>query len=183
MKNPLFDNYRALVVRVEQRLEEIRRQAGPLMVCRKGCHGCCRHITVFSVEACILAEALAGLSEDRRRVIRSRARQADADGECPLLWEGACALYAARPIICRTHGYPLVIEDEEGAFVDCCPLNFSDNMTAAVSMALALEPLNRTLVAVHALFLRESGMEGRLAARMSVAEALLLPWPLTERFA
>jgi hypothetical protein len=76
-----------------------------------------------------------------------------------------------------------VIEDEEGAFVDCCPLNFSDNMTAAVSMALALEPLNRTLVAVHALFLRESGMEGRLAARMSVAEALLLPWPLTERFA
>lgn len=178
MISPLFDNYRALLVRVEAHLEAIRKRAGSLMVCQKGCDGCCRHITVFSVEACFMASALADLPLERQAAIRERAAGADRDGECPLLWEGACELYAVRPIICRTHGYPLLIEDEEGAFVDCCPLNFTDNMTAAISMALALEPLNRMLVAVHTLFLKESGMTERLPARMTLADALLLSWPL-----
>ena len=37
------------------------------------------------------------------------ARHGTDPGEapCPLLRDGACLLYEARPVLCRTHGFPL----------------------------------------------------------------------------
>ncbi|TYT73846.1 YkgJ family cysteine cluster protein [Desulfobotulus mexicanus] len=173
MPEDLFVNYRALVKRVDERLEEIRMQAGSHMVCSKGCDACCRHISVFAVEAFAMAKAMAALGEDEKASIRMRAEKAGPEDPCPLLNDGLCGLYEARPIICRTHGYPLLIQEEEEAFLDCCPLNFSGGLEKALPMSIALEPLNRMLVAVQGMFVKESGMEG-VPERMTIAEVLLL---------
>lgn len=49
-------------------------------------------------------------------------------GICPLLVDGACALYEERPVVCRTHGFPLY--SEVGSVtppkVSVCHLNFID---------------------------------------------------------
>jgi len=48
-----------------------------------------------------------------------------AAGQCEFLDGESCAIYPARPIICRTHGLPLRSPDESR--IDCCPLNFANS--------------------------------------------------------
>ncbi|MCW7753561.1 YkgJ family cysteine cluster protein [Desulfobotulus sp. H1] len=177
MWETVFINYRTLVQRVEEKLGEIRSGVGDSMACRKGCDGCCRHISIFMVEACWLVLALEALTGPERSRIRERARHADPEGCCPLLEEGCCVLYAARPLICRTHGYPILVEEGGDAFLDCCPLNFTDNLAEMLPFSLSLDSLNRMLSAVHTLFMKESPMVDRAVPdRMSIAEALLMDW-------
>ena len=49
----------------------------------------------------------------------------DNDEICPMLLENHCVIYTARPIICRTHGLPILYHEAERAFVDYCRLNFT----------------------------------------------------------
>ena len=47
-------DYRRLVARVDARAEAVRRRWPAAMRCRRGCDGCCRHLSVFPVEAAAL---------------------------------------------------------------------------------------------------------------------------------
>jgi hypothetical protein len=46
------------------------------------------------------------------------------NGKCPFLKNEECLIYQARPVICRTHGLPLIPPGSNKP--DCCPLNFPD---------------------------------------------------------
>ncbi|MEO7330210.1 MAG: YkgJ family cysteine cluster protein, partial [Minicystis sp.] len=78
------------------------------ITCHTGCADCChRRFSVTGLEASVIAEALAPLPAERRRALARRASEGDA-GVCPALDEdNRCALYAARPTICRSHGLPI----------------------------------------------------------------------------
>lgn len=102
------------------------------ITCHTGCADCCRRrFSVTGLEASVLAEALAALPADRRRELAHRARSGDL-GVCPALdGDGRCALYAARPAICRSHGLPIRFSAppaQPGArslpVIDACPRNF-----------------------------------------------------------
>ena len=82
--------------------------------CRKGCDDCCRRLAsvplVSAVEWAGIREALDGLPVAVAEAARERIRLS-AVGErpftCPLLERasGACLVYAARPVECRTYGF------------------------------------------------------------------------------
>jgi Fe-S-cluster containining protein len=168
-------NYRTLVERVDALGQRIETEFRAQIACRRGCDACCRHLSLFWVEGVALALALDELSEPVAAEIRERARRAAADGPCPLLDAGACLLYAARPIICRTHGLPLLAGGGEARRIDYCPENFRDIDTLPAGAVIDLDRLNTTLAAINALFVSEAFC-GRLPdrERLTIAEALLL---------
>jgi len=166
-------NYRQLVARVDELCARIEGDFREGIACRRGCDGCCRHLSLFPVEAAALAAALAEAPAALAAQIRERARAAGEDGPCPLLKDGACLLYAARPLICRTHGLPLLGRRDGERFIDYCPLNFQGMESLPASAVIDLETLNATLAAVNRLFVKESGGdEARAEERISIARSL-----------
>ena len=89
--------------------------------CRRGCHACCvDELTVTQIEA----------ERIRRAHPELLARGTPHPvGACAFLdEEGACRVYAERPLVCRSQGLPLRIlfEDEAEEIEerrDICPLN------------------------------------------------------------
>lgn len=91
--------------------------------CMKGCSQCCEvDRTVFGIEAEIIADHIEGLSDqDFNSLIKLLKETQDKDpNHCAFLKEGACLVYEARPLICRSHG--LVHLRPEGPHH--CELNF-----------------------------------------------------------
>lgn len=171
----LLKNYRQLVARVDELCGRIEQAFRERIVCRRGCDGCCRHLALFRVEGVALALALAEQPEAEAEAIRERARRATDAGPCPLLKDGECLLYRARPIICRTHGLPLLGQREGERFVDYCPENFRGLQSLPASAVIDLETLNSALAAINGLFVAET-LGGRHSAdeRITIARALLL---------
>lgn len=116
---------------LEQLYEDVHRQTRRLdavhadrLQCRRGCSACCIDgLTVYEVEACNIRTHHAALLAEGKP---------HPAGACAFLdEEGACRIYAQRPYVCRTQGYPLRwLEDqdeEDGETVvelrDICPLN------------------------------------------------------------
>jgi len=89
------------------------REAHPTWPCQLGCDLCCRTLPRLPVltgaEWQRVREALVGLPAEVRTAIAARLRETPDAGPvpCPLLdpARGACLVYEARPIACRTYGY------------------------------------------------------------------------------
>ena len=168
----LLDNYCRMVSRVDALCREIQDLLSGRITCSEGCSSCCTSITLFPVEAEALYAALEALPDARRAAIL-RHVSAHAGGErCPLLEDHRCLLYAARPIICRTHGLPIIYTEGNERKVDCCPLNLSEGEEpVSGSAVIDLDRLNTLLVAVNALFLSHAEAID-LPERLTIAEAL-----------
>jgi Fe-S-cluster containining protein len=165
-------NYLALRARIDIFAARITNEFAPVVACRAGCDSCCRHLTISPVEAYAMAAALQTVHDEEQEDIRARARAASPDA-CPLLTNGRCLLYAARPLICRTHGLPLLIVTDEMKRVDYCPSNFQGVDRLPGWAILDLEQLNTALAAINALYVREV-LRGDAPERISLGEALLL---------
>ncbi|MEZ4451735.1 MAG: YkgJ family cysteine cluster protein [Nannocystaceae bacterium] len=158
----------ALRRRVDDHFAAAVARTPSAFACREGCDRCChQRFGVFEVEAAVLREALAEL-EVRDPELRARVRrQADdpAHGRrCALLVDGRCAVYEARPTICRSHGLPILAEEpaEVGAQgsrgrVDHCPLNFTDGSTPPAASVLRLAAVNQPLAVLATLWQRAEG--------------------------
>jgi hypothetical protein len=143
-------DYAALAARVDAFFAGVVARHPSAMQCQAGCHGCCQDgLSVSEIEAAAIRAYLASLpSADRHRLQQQvqrhlAARGADPAGPesepCALLDErGRCAIYPARPLVCRSQGLPLVysaslipaqalrFSARDGRAIVCCPLNFSD---------------------------------------------------------
>ncbi|MEZ4599535.1 MAG: YkgJ family cysteine cluster protein [Syntrophotaleaceae bacterium] len=170
-----LESYRQLVARVDRFAHEVSERYPSQLACRRGCDACCTHIGVSAVEALALSLAVSSLPADEAAALRERAARMEAGDACPLLAEGICLLYQARPIICRTQGLPLLFSEEGGRLIDYCPLNFKGVETISGAAVLDLEALNQTLAAISLLCLQELAEQGiDLPERLPLAEALQL---------
>jgi Fe-S-cluster containining protein len=171
----ILENYRQLVAKVDDLCGGIEKKYRDQISCRKGCDDCCRHLSLFWVEGVALALALEELPDEAAEHIRERARQATPEGPCPLLENGQCLLYQARPIICRTHGLPLLGSRDGERFIDTCPENFKDLESLPATAVLDLELLNTTLATINGLFVSEAFQGGTPdEERVTIAASLLL---------
>lgn len=102
-----------LDARIEARATATR-QAHPWWPCAKGGDLCCRSLphlpTITRAEWERLREALTALPPAVEEATRARTAEvsgAPAPITCPMLdrESGACLVYAARPIACRTYGF------------------------------------------------------------------------------
>jgi uncharacterized protein len=170
-----LQNYYGLVAKVDEMCRRIEGEFAEHLSCRKGCSGCCRHISLFWVEAVALALALDRQPEAKGEEIRQRAQTSQTDGPCPLLEGGACLLYENRPIICRTHGLPVLMGEGDDRRIDFCDLNFSGLSSLPAHVVLDLNLLNATLAAIDNLFVSEVFHgEPPEQDRLTIAEALQL---------
>jgi Fe-S-cluster containining protein len=117
-----------------------RRQAD--LRCRAGCTACCEvHLEVSEVEARYVRDALAALDVPARSRLAERAGHPSR--RCVMLeGDGRCAIYEARPLVCRTQGHALryppgtlpesaVRATGASAEVTWCPLNYTEQGPAA----------------------------------------------------
>ena len=145
--------YRELRERVDRMAGELEATHKNQMVCAPGCCDCCTNLTVFSVEFEAIRQDLqqAGVTE----------LPFDADASCGFLRDGLCSIYAFRPIICRTHGLPLVFLNEDLGEpeynVTFCPKNFSDAdaVEFGPDNTLDLDALNAELAEIQGAYAAE----------------------------
>jgi uncharacterized protein len=170
----ILANYLTLRSKVDAQCRLAAAHLGDSMVCRKGCDSCCRHISVFPVEALAINSALRSASPAVSEQISRLAANA-TENRCPLLEEGNCLLYEARPIICRTHGYPLLATLNGENSLDFCPLNFTGVTNFPSDTILNMDLLNTTLAAINSVFCASASMSLIFhKERLTIAEALLL---------
>lgn len=152
-------NYHRLLEKVDQLCQGITILLGDALTCHAGCSSCCIAISVFPVEAAAMIEAAGQLPADRYQQLKKQLSSPQQGEACPLLIDDQCLLYQARPIICRTHGLPILIAEEGGKRVDVCPLNCAGMERIPGEALIDLERLNALLVSVNVLYLREFGMK------------------------
>jgi Fe-S-cluster containining protein len=149
--SPPLRNLYALREKVDQHSARVLSTYTQRFACRAGCDRCCQsERTVSDVEHASLTEAVAALPTGTRARLA-----AQTSSGCSLLLDGQCSVYADRPLICRSHGLPLMMEGRR----DTCPLNFKDLPIAELPEQdlLSVEALTTVLVAVNKLFCEEQG--------------------------
>lgn len=132
-----------LFAKVEGFFTAAQGREGDAITCHAGCSDCCRRFTVTGLEAEVIREGLAALPSARRDELAARAGD-DTTDVCPALDEGGrCAIYAHRPVICRTHGLPLRFTEQRAGrslpMIDACPKNFVGRDLAGVSAASVMD--------------------------------------------
>lgn len=167
----VLENYRQLAARVDALCATIIAALGEQITCSSGCSSCCTSITVFPVEAAAMREALQHLPDQlAEEILRHISEHAEGE-RCPLLFHHRCLLYEARPIICRTHGLPIIYTTDGQQSSDCCPLNLTEAESIPGSSAVDLDKLNTLLVAVNSIYLSQTE-SAETDVRVSIAEAL-----------
>ena len=166
-----LENYKQLTARVDSLCDAITAALGEQLTCSAGCSSCCTSITVFPVEAAAMREVLENLPHRQSEEIHRHVTE-HADGErCPLLLHHRCLLYEARPIICRTHGLPIIYTSDGQRNSDCCPHNLTDAESVSGSNVVDLDKLNTLLVAVNSIYLTHTD-SAEADTRVTIAEAL-----------
>jgi len=168
------ERYRELCAKVDTFFARVKARHGTDIHCAPGCDGCCRtRLSVTAVEAEEIREAIAALPAEVRRRAAARGRL-DAPGRCAALEEdGRCAIYAARPLVCRSHGLPVRMVSARGLpVVDACVLNFTERGPGEADADCILDQsnLSLTLGAIARAHAAETG--GDAGERFTIAELL-----------
>lgn len=124
---------------IETRVKAIRKDQADWL-CRQGCDGCCRRLAEVPMlskdEWDLLQEGLAALPSERLDVISQEiaalAGQASRPIVCPMLdhEDGACLVYAHRPVACRTYGF--YVQRDLGLYCKDIESRVSDGALAEV---------------------------------------------------
>jgi len=165
-------NYQAFLKRVDTHILHVEEKYGNDIVCKKGCDACCRFLNLFPVEAFALSHAFAQLPVKEQKIIAANIEK--EPDNCPLLIKNTCALYLNRPIICRTHGYPIYMETKTETYIDFCPENFKGFTSFPKDAIISIEQLNTTLTAINQHFLESIETDTLFPERIPVSTALFL---------
>jgi Fe-S-cluster containining protein len=174
-------DYKLFIADVDRRCHQIVDRHRDQIACTSGCAGnCCRiHLSVYPVEAVSLSLALQKLAPEIQHRIQARARHTNSFGPCPLLEDGACLMYDARAVICRTHGLPTSTEYKGRRAVGFCVKNFKQLDPIPDEDIIDLAHLNRSLAGINIRFVHENPNLLPPSKRFTLAEALLMSEPST----
>lgn len=124
----LLVEHRAAVAKIDAAVAALTAIASDALACRRGCDACCVDgLSVLPVEAALIE------AHGARPPARARA------GMCAFLdVDGACTVYDARPVLCRTHGLALKSDGASAtrglrvlaSDVSACELNYRDRAPA-----------------------------------------------------
>jgi uncharacterized protein len=169
--NPI-DKYRGLRSHIDEKIKRLEEVHGSDITCHSGCTACCINLTVFPVEFFAILEDL-----KKSHTIQT-ASLFNEPAPCGFLnEEGLCRIYPFRPIICRTHGLPILFLDdsqEEPAWeVSFCELNFRNNTSIEFTddTLLDIETINTELNGINDQFISSlSGNEYCTHQRIQLKE-------------
>lgn len=152
--NEILFQYHNLIFKIDEfckRLEQLYKEH---LVCKPGCSLCCEvERTVCSAEAHIIEQHLLAFSSEKIKRLKKLCK--DSDETCPMLLRKRCVIYPVRPIICRTHGLPILYREAERSFIDYCRLNFKalpNDYEFKENDILDMNPFNVELIEIDKLF-------------------------------
>jgi Fe-S-cluster containining protein len=171
--------YQQLCAKIDQFFARVEAAHREQMQCASGCHDCCHtRLTITLVEATAVVRHLAALPESERVAISKAATAAEMDRCGALDEDGRCRIYAARPLICRSHGVPIRRREPDRSLpvVDVCFRNFSEpEALAAVpeSDQLDQDTLSTMSATIDAAF--SDAVGAPRGTRLDLAELLVDP--------
>lgn len=152
MSNPI-KQYRQLRDQVDQKAAELESCHRDQIACQKGCCGCCQNLTVWPVEFYSIL--------DEMKAQDWPMPEFNEQAVCGFLKEGLCTIYPFRPMICRTHGLPLVYWHDEidppGWGVMFCEKNFTDadDIAFGPDNTLNMDEINEKLARANVAFVEQ----------------------------
>ena len=169
--NDPLKSYQELVEKIDAFFRRVAGRYAEEIKCAPGCDDCCRRsLAFYPFEVERMLAAAEGLDRAELEGVIHRARQAGADPEaaCPLLKEGLCLIYAARPVICRTHGIPMLVPGEDS--LSMCVFNLKGLEHLDGDCVLDLKPVNQILATINHLLASRLGISPE---RVQVSSAIL----------
>jgi hypothetical protein len=165
-----MSRYRELTTKVDAFFDRVLARHAEDMQCRSGCSDCCHvRLTVTGVEAAAIRAEIATWPDPRRVALAANVAAAPADRCAALDGDGRCLIYAARPIVCRSHGAPIRTTDPSRSLpvIQACFRNFTAHGPAAADPDCIVDQttLSAMLLAVD----RDAGGDG---SRVDLAELL-----------
>ena len=116
-----FTEYNNLINEIDNHSKKLEIEHSKQMQCKKGCDMCCMEYSILPIE---FYSILNDLKESKLTPETSAEAK---DDECIFLKNHVCTIYNQRPIICRTHGLPLLFMNENNEWeLSACELNFTD---------------------------------------------------------
>jgi len=112
-----FEKYQLFIATVNKLADQLSSLHKGHMQCRKGCDLCCMNYRIFPVEYFAIQQAL------QQKPVET---QESKEGSCIFLKDHACQVYEHRPVICRTHGLPLLFMNDDQWELSACELNFTE---------------------------------------------------------
>ena len=120
-----MSRYPELAAKVDAFFARTVARHGSDMQCGTGCSDCCHvRLTVTAVEARAIRDEIAAWPDEQRRALVANAA-ASADRCAALDGAGRCLIYAARPIVCRSHGGPIRLRRDSLPVIESCFRNFT----------------------------------------------------------
>ncbi len=178
-----FVHYKKLLNDIDVLTENLHKRFSKQITCHLGCTGCCQQqLTLSKVEANFITQAIKELSIEKQNNLKQAAQailemRAETDA-CAMLDGLGCSIYEVRPVICRTHGFPISFKDEEtqDTLLDVCPLNFAEeeNLELGLEDTIDIDRVNLRLAAINYAYCRDIlGDEKKSAERMAMAEIII----------
>ncbi|MDC7223035.1 MAG: YkgJ family cysteine cluster protein [Spirochaetales bacterium] len=148
----IFHEYGQFLSQVDRECDRLSSLYADFLQCGPRCFHCCRSLTLLPLEWHFLKDQAKG----------HKKKAAPSEEACPFLVDSLCSIYDFRPLICRTHGLPLLYLNEEGRSweLSYCDLNFlslDDERMEEVFQTdnlLNMERLNIRLNGLNGDFLR-----------------------------
>lgn len=120
--NDAIKQYRQLRSLAEKSSLELSQLHTDNIVCAAGCSNCCVNLSVFPVEFYSILETL--------KANNVKTLSFDDKLSCGFLKDSLCSIYNVRPLICMTHGLPIVFRNDESEepeySVSFCEKNFTN---------------------------------------------------------
>ncbi len=152
VENNSFDHYKALLKKIDALCTALRDYYGREITCSPGCTSCCiSGLSLFPVEALFI----------KTHLNPSSINPPSGTASCIFLREGACTVYRARPVLCRTQGFPLLYrgdrENSDTVELSLCERNLTGIEEISFEQVIDMDAVNLSLAAVNMRFLQDKG--------------------------
>jgi Fe-S-cluster containining protein len=119
--NKHFEKYKNLVNEIEQHTDVLETIHSKHMLCKNGCDLCCIDFSIFPIEYHFI------LNEIEKENTKLELEGKSKGNICAFLKNHSCTIYNQRPIMCRTHGFPLIYTNDNDEYeLSACELNFTE---------------------------------------------------------
>lgn len=183
MENDAFLHYKKLLQDIELLTTNLYKQFPTEITCHLGCTSCCyQQLSLSQVEADFISKVTKTLPKESQEGLLSRAKAINLESEnpqaCPFLDGFACSIYESRPVICRTHGFPITFKDDnEEIILDVCPLNFSEEGDAVelnLTDTIDIDRVNLRLAAINYTYSQENLKDNKKSGeRTQISEIII----------
>lgn len=146
-----INDYFQLINEIEHITEKLSNIHSQHIKCCKTCSSCCEKFMVLPVEKYII----------ENQISKANFEIADSNStSCKYLINNICSIYNFRPVMCRTHGFPLLYfnSDMQTYEFSSCDMNFIDfeleNLTEDI--CILMDEINTRLYSLNQKFIEEN---------------------------